>query len=72
MPLSYQSIKEILASKGMKVSAEAVGVFHNAYVKWARAIAEEATEIAKSYNRHTVLDRDVQLAVTRVAKRESI
>jgi histone H3/H4 len=72
MPLSFQASKSALkTNKGLKVSDDAALKFHDEYLTWARKIAQEATAIAISNNRHTVLDRDVELAVTRVAKRES-
>ena len=73
MLLTYQAAKRALKTgKGLKISNEAVVTYIAGYLEWARKVAEEATEIAISYGRHTVLDRDVELAVTRVAKRESI
>jgi histone H3/H4 len=73
MLLTYQAAKRALrTNKGLKVSNEAVVTYIASYLEWARKVAEEATAIAESYSRHTVLDRDVELAVKRVAKRESI
>lgn len=73
MPLTYRAARAaLITNRGLKISNDAIYAFHAAYLKWSRLIAEEATEIAISYNRHTVLERDVELAIVRVTKRESI
>lgn len=64
--------KLLSTTKGFKVSSDAITSFHDEFLTWSRKIAEEAVIIAESNNRHTVLDRDVRLAVVRVAKRESV
>jgi len=72
MTLTFTAARNALRGGGLKVSQDAVLQFIHEYQEWAKKITIEASEIAKSNHRYTVLERDIELAVTRVAKRESI